>query len=164
MTRELDALAKTLPSGRPLMGLDLGTRTIGVAISDLTCQIASPLETIARSKFRADARALLTIAGSENAAALVLGLPLHMDGSEGKRAQSTRAFARNLARLTPLPIVFWDERLSTAAVERMLIGADRSRAKRAKDVDKLAATYILQGVLDYLAQRRRSLSSSPAGE
>jgi putative Holliday junction resolvase len=102
-------------------------------------------------KFSADARTILAIAESEKVAAIVLGLPLLMNGEEGRRAQSTRAFARSLARLTPLPIVFWDERLSTAAVERMLIGADRSRAKRARDVDKLAATYILQAALDYLA-------------
>ncbi len=162
MNVELETLANALPAGRPLLGLDLGTRTIGVAISDLTRQVASPLKTIARSKFSADARELLTIAGVENAAAFVVGLPLLMDGSEGKRAQSTRAFARNLSRLTPIPIVFWDERLSTAAVERMLIAADRSRAKRAKEVDKLAATFILQGALDYLAQRRPSTHSGHA--
>ncbi len=140
-----------LPPQAPVIGLDLGTKTIGVAISDITRRIASPVETIARKKFTEDARRLLAIAAERKAGLFVLGLPLNMDGSEGPRAQSTRAFARNLARLTPLPIVFWDERLSTAAVERMLIGADTSRARRAEVVDKLAAAYILQSALDSLA-------------
>jgi putative Holliday junction resolvase len=149
--RRLEEVAHAFPRKAPLLGLDLGTRTVGIAISDVTRRVASPLKTIARTRFSADARTILAIAESEKVAAIVLGLPLLMNGEEGRRAQSTRAFARSLARLTPLPIVFWDERLSTAAVERMLIGADRSRAKRARDVDKLAATYILQAALDYLA-------------
>ena len=153
-TGHLDALAGKLPPNAPLLGLDLGARTIGVAISDTTRRIASPLKTISRKKFSADAREILAIAEPERTAAIILGLPLLMNGEEGPRAQSTRAFARNLARLTPLPIVFWDERFSTAAVERMLIDADRSRASRSRDVDKLAATYILQGALDYLADRQ----------
>lgn len=150
----LDDLAQKLPRNAPLLGLDLGARTIGVAISDLTRRVASPLKTVARTNFSADAREILAIAEPEKAAAIVMGLPLLMNGEEGARAQSTRAFARNLARLTTIPIVFWDERLSTAAVERMLIAADRSRAKRARDVDKLAAAYILQGALDYLDRQR----------
>jgi putative pre-16S rRNA nuclease len=139
-----------LPPNAPVIGLDLGSKTIGVAISDITLQIASPIETIARKKFTADAKRLLAIAAERQAGLFVLGLPLNMDGSEGPRAQSTRAFARNLGRLTQLPIVFWDERLTTAAVERMLIDADTSRARRAEIVDKLAATYILQSALDSL--------------
>ena len=132
------------------MGLDLGTTTIGVATSDLTRQIATPVTTINRTKFTPDAAELLAIAARENVGVIVLGLPINMDGSEGPRAQATRAFARNLARLTSLAIVFWDERLSTAAVERMLIQADASRAKRGKVIDKLAAAYILQAALDAL--------------
>lgn len=144
-----DAVA-CLPAQAPLLGLDLGSKTIGVAVSDITRRIASPVETIARRKFTEDARRLLAIAGDRRAGLIVLGLPLNMDGSEGPRAQSTRAFARNLGKLTPLPILFWDERLSTAAVERMLIDADASRARRAQIVDKLAAAYILQSALDSL--------------
>src|SRR5205823_9654089 len=137
-----------LPPRIPLLGLDLGTKTIGVAISDITRRIASPLETIHRRKFSEDAKRLMELAAREKAGLIVLGLPLNMDGSEGPRAQSTRAFARNLAKLTSLPIAFWDERLSTAAIQRMLIGADTSRARRAEIVDKLAAAYILQAALD----------------
>ena len=141
---------ETVPAGMRLMGLDLGTKTIGVATSDMTRQIATPVETIARKKFTADAERLLVIAARENIGLIVLGLPVNMDGSEGPRAQSTRAFARNLSRLTPIPIAYWDERLSTAAVERMLIQADASRAKRDSVVDKLAAAWILQSALDSL--------------
>jgi putative Holliday junction resolvase len=147
----IEDLAKTLKPGDRLMGLDLGSKTIGVAVSDLTRQIASPLTTIRRSKFSADAAALLGLAAGEKIVAFILGLPVNMDGSEGPRAQSTRAFARNLAKLSPLPLVFWDERLSTSAVERMLIASNRSRARRAEIVDKLAAAYILQSALDRLA-------------
>jgi putative Holliday junction resolvase len=134
----------------PVIGLDLGSKTIGVAISDMTRRIASPLETITRKKFTEDARRLLAIAEARQAGLFVLGLPLNMDGSEGPRAQSTRAFARNLGKLSPLPIIFWDERLTTAAVERMLIDADTSRTRRAEIVDKLAAAYLLQSALDSL--------------
>ena len=141
-----------LPPHAPLIGLDLGSKTIGVAISDITRRIASPVETVARKKFTQDAERLLAIAADRKAGLFLLGLPLNMDGSEGPRAQSTRAFARNLGKLTPLPIVFWDERLSTAAVERMLIGADTSRARRSEVVDKLAAAYILQSALDSLSR------------
>lgn len=148
----LEDLGERLKPGQRLMGLDLGTKTIGIAISDVTRQIATPFETIRRSKFSADASNLLALAARENVGAFILGLPINMDGSEGPRAQSTRAFARNLAKLSPLPVIFWDERLSTAAVERMLIDSDRSRAKRRRIVDKLAAAYILQGALDRLAR------------
>ena len=146
----LAAAVAALPPRSRLMGLDLGTKTIGVATSDLTRRIATPVETIARRKFTADAARLLELAARENIGLIVLGLPINMDGSEGPRAQSTRSFARNLAKLTPIPIVFWDERLSSAAVERMLIQADASRVKRGEVVDKLAAAWILQGALDSL--------------
>ena len=141
---------ETVTTGMRLMALDLGSKTIGVATSDLTRQIATPVETVERKKFTADAARLLDLAARENIGLFVLGLPVNMDGSEGPRAQSTRAFARNLSRLTPIPIAFWDERLSTAAVQRMLIAADASRAKRASVVDKLAAAWILQAALDSL--------------
>lgn len=154
-THPLEALAAQLAPGQRLMGLDLGTKTIGLALSDVSLTIASPLETIRRTKFREDAAALVALAGRHRVGGLVLGLPVNMDGSEGPRAQATRAFARNLAGLTPLPLAFWDERLSTAAVERMLIEANRSRARRAELVDKMAAAYILQGALDRLAMRGR---------
>jgi len=130
------------------MGLDLGTKTIGVATSDLTRQIATPRLTIARKKFTEDAKALLELATAENIGLFVLGLPLNMDGTEGPRAQSTRAFQRNLAKVTDIPMVYWDERLSTVAVTRTMLEADLSRAKRAENVDKLAAAYILQSFLD----------------
>ena len=141
---------ESLPPTGQLLGLDLGTKTIGVAVSDGMRYTATPLETIARTKFTADAARLLELIADNGAVAFVLGLPLNMDGSEGPRAQSTRAFARNLAQKTDLPILFWDERLSTSAVTRMLIEADTRRDKRAEVVDKLAASYILQGFLDRL--------------
>jgi putative holliday junction resolvase len=146
----LQSALEKLPANSRLMGLDLGTTTIGIATSDLTRQIATPVTTIARKKFTPDAMALLGIAARENVGVVVLGLPINMDGTEGPRAQATRAFARNLAKLTDLAIVYWDERLSTAAVERMLIQANTSRAKRGKVIDKLAAAYILQSALDAL--------------
>ncbi|MBM3521144.1 MAG: Holliday junction resolvase RuvX [Alphaproteobacteria bacterium] len=139
-----------LPAGARLMGLDLGSKTIGVAVSDATRTIASPVETIARRKFTADVTRLIELAGKNGVGLIVIGLPVNMDGSEGPRAQSTRAFVRNLAHFTPLPVVFWDERLSTAAVERMMIEAYASRARRAAAVDKLAAAWILQAALDSL--------------
>jgi putative Holliday junction resolvase len=148
----VDDLAAALPARGALMGLDLGTKTIGLAISDPGRRIASPLKTIARTKFKGDAAALLKEAATHAVAGLAVGLPLNMDGSEGPRAQATRAFARNLATLTDLPILFWDERLSTAAVTRTLIEADASRKRRGEVVDKMAAAYILQGLLDRLAR------------
>jgi putative holliday junction resolvase len=144
-----DAIA-SIPPDKRLMGLDLGSKTIGVATSDRTRMIATPIETIARKKFTADAERLLTIIAAENIGLIVLGLPVNMDGTEGPRCQSTRAFARNFAKLSAIPIVYWDERLSTAAVERMLIQADASRARRAEVIDKLAAAWILQAALDSL--------------
>ena len=146
----LEALADVPPRGA-LMGLDLGTKTIGVACSDPDRKLATGVETIARTKFKADAERLLALSAERNAVAFVLGLPVNMNGSEGPRAQSVRAFAGNLARLTDLPIALWDERLSTAAVERELIAADVSRAKRAAVIDQHAAAFILQGALDRLA-------------
>ena len=140
-----------LPPG-PLFGLDLGEKTIGVASSDATRFIASPLELIRKTKFTEDAERLFALMEHRKATGLVIGLPVNMDGSEGPRAQSTRAFARNLARLTELPIALWDERLSTAAVERELIAADVSRRKRALVIDQHAAAFILEGALDRLAR------------
>jgi putative Holliday junction resolvase len=148
------AFAAALPRQRGLLGLDLGTRTIGVALSDRLLTAATPVETIRRTKFTADAARLLALAARHEAGGLVLGLPRNMDGSEGPRAQSTRAFARNLEALTPLPITFWDERLSTVAAERALIAADTSRKRRAEVIDAVAAGYILQGLLDRLAYLR----------
>ncbi len=137
-----------LTPGQRLMGLDLGTKTIGIATSDLTRQIATPRETIARSKFKADVARVLEIGAAENIGLYVIGLPLNMDGTEGPRAQSTRSFQRNFTQQTGKAMVFWDERLSTAAVTRTMLEADLSRAKRARHVDKLAAAYILQGMLE----------------
>jgi putative Holliday junction resolvase len=147
--------APLLPARGSLIGLDLGTKTIGVASSDPDRRVAAPVETIARTRFQLDAARILELAGERKAAGLVLGLPINMDGSEGPRAQSTRAFARNLAQLTALPIALWDERLSTAAVERALIAADASRAKRKAVIDQHAAVFILQGALDRLAHAQR---------
>lgn len=141
-----------LPATGKLLGLDLGTRTIGVAISDALRFTATPLETIQRTKFTADAARLEELVRANRVVGIVLGLPLNMNGSEGPRAQSTRAFARNLAQKIAIPITFWDERLSTSAVERMMIEADLRRDRRAQIVDKLAASYILQGALDRLRQ------------
>jgi len=146
----LQDFLSVLPKNTRLIGLDLGTKTIGLALSDLGRGIASPMETIRRKKFTQDAEQLLTICGKQEVGGLVMGLPLNMDGSEGPRAQATRAFVRNLAPKTDLPITYWDERLSTAAVTRTLLEADSSRAKRADVVDKMAAAYILQGFLDRL--------------
>jgi putative holliday junction resolvase len=142
----LDGLAE---KGK-LMGLDLGTKTIGVAISDALRMTASPVETIKRIKFTQDAERLATLIADNNVTGIVIGLPLNMDGSEGPRVQSTRAFVRNLKQKIDLPMVFWDERLSTMAVTRTMIEADLSRARQAEVVDKLAASYILQGALDRL--------------
>ncbi|MBL4813435.1 MAG: Holliday junction resolvase RuvX [Rhodobacteraceae bacterium] len=139
-----------------LAGLDLGTVTIGVALSDPLRSVASPHETIRRKKFGLDAARLLAIAKDRSLGGFVLGLPLNMDGSEGPRAQSTRAFARNLSRLTELPITYWDERLSTVAAERALLEADTSRKRRAEVIDHVAAGYILQGFLDRLSYMGRS--------
>jgi RNAse H-fold protein YqgF len=141
------AFAAALPPAGALIGLDLGDKTIGVATSDPLRGFASPLETLKKGKFSADAAALRAHAEARGAVGFVLGLPLNMDGSEGPRAQSTRAFARNLARALALPVLLWDERLSTAAVERAMIAADFSRKRRAERVDRAAAAYILEGAL-----------------
>jgi putative Holliday junction resolvase len=155
----IDAAA-LLPARGALVGLDLGTKTIGVAASDPDRRVAAPVETIARKRFGTDAERISALAAERRAVGYVLGLPVNMDGTEGPRAQATRAFARNLARLTDLPIALWDERLSTAAVERALIAADASRAKRKAVIDQHAATYILQGALDRLS----NYSSPPVHE
>jgi putative pre-16S rRNA nuclease len=144
--------AQHWPPRGALLGLDLGTKTIGVATSDADRKLATAVETIARKTFSADAQRLLDLARERRCTGFVLGLPLNMSGSEGPRAQSVRAFARNFARLTDLPIALWDERLSTAAVERELIAADVSRSKRAAVIDQHAAIFILQGALDRLAR------------
>ena len=144
-------LDAALAPGRRLLGLDLGTKTIGLAVSDSERRVASPLETLARRKFTADAARLLALVDAEDVGGLVIGLPVEMDGTEGPRCQSTRQFAANLLGRRDLPIAFWDERLSTAAVERLLVDeADMSRRRRAQVVDKMAAAYILQGALDAL--------------
>ncbi|WP_407154563.1 Holliday junction resolvase RuvX [Bradyrhizobium sp. STM 3557] len=147
-------IAAHWPDRGALIGLDLGTKTIGVAASDPDRRLATGVETIQRKAFKADAARLLALAAERKATGFVLGLPINMDGSEGPRAQSTRAFARNLSKLTDLPIGLWDERLSTAAVERELIGMDVSRARRAEVIDEHAAIFILQGALDRLGRLR----------
>ena len=154
-----EEFARALPAGARLLGLDVGTKTVGLALSDVTRTIASGLATLARAKFSADARRLLEIAQEHGVGGLVIGLPISLDGSEGPRAQATRAFARGLARLTAIPILYWDERLSTAAAERTLLEADMSRRRRAQVIDKVAATLILQGALN----RLKLLTSARAG-
>jgi putative Holliday junction resolvase len=144
----------SLPKGRPVLGLDLGTKTIGLALSDRLLTIATPQKTLKRVKFTDDAAALLAFAAEREVCGLVLGLPVNMDGSEGPRAQSTRAFARNLERVTPLPISYWDERLSSVAAERALLLADTSRKRRDELIDHVAAGFILQGALDRMRHLR----------
>ena len=151
ITDDIQTFLGALPDHRPVAGLDFGSHTIGVAVSDGYRRVASPLETIRRKKFKADSEALLALCTGREVAGLILGLPLNMDGSEGPRCQSTRAFARNLEGVTVLPITFWDERLSTVAAERALLEADTSRRRRAEVIDHVAASFILQGALDRLA-------------
>jgi putative Holliday junction resolvase len=151
---DIAAFAGALPHGRAIMGLDLGTKTIGVALSDRLWSVASPHETVKRVKFTEDAARLMAIAAGREVGGIILGLPRNMDGSEGPRAQSTRAFARNLARLTELPIGYWDERLSTVAADRALLEADATRKRRMQVIDNIAAAYILQGVLDRMGHMR----------
>jgi putative pre-16S rRNA nuclease len=146
----IEDLPAKLAAEARLLGLDVGTKTIGMALSDVTRSIATPYDTIRRTKFTADAKAIRDVIERNQVGSVVIGLPLNLDGSEGPRAQSTRAFARNLATHVAVPMVFWDERLSTAAVERHLIEADASRKRRAEVVDRMAAAYILQGALDRL--------------
>jgi len=147
----IEDLAPSLPAKARLIGVDLGAKTIGLAISDVERRLASPLKTLPRGAFARDAEALTAIFAEFDIAGVVLGLPLDLSGRDSPRAQSTRAFARNLAKRTTLPMVFWDERFSTAVVTRSLIANDVSRARRAQVVDKMAAAYILQGALDRLA-------------
>jgi putative holliday junction resolvase len=152
----IEAFAALLPPNRAIAGLDLGDKTIGVAISDLRRSVATPTEVIRREKFTLDAARLLALLTDRKVCAILLGLPLNMDGSEGPRVQATRAFARNLERLTDLPVGFWDERLSTVAAERALLEADTSRKRRKEVIDQVAAGYILQGALDRLAHLGRT--------
>ncbi|NEK24349.1 Holliday junction resolvase RuvX [Sulfitobacter sp. JBTF-M27] len=151
---DMAEFAAAVPPMRALIGLDLGEKTIGVAVTDNFLSVATPLETIKRKKFGVDAARLNEIIQDRQIGGLVLGLPRNMDGSEGPRCQSTRAFARNFDRLTPMPITFWDERLSTVAAERALLEADTTRKRRAEVIDHVAAGYILQGVLDRLRVMR----------
>jgi putative Holliday junction resolvase len=156
---DITELRALVPAGSLVAGLDLGTKTIGIAVSDLGLRLATPRKLIRRSKFAADAEALLAILSAERCGAIVIGMPLNMDGSEGPRAQSTRAFIRNYLRLDSRPIVFWDERLSTVAAERSMIEADVSRKKRADRIDSAAAAFILQGALDRLSSIRSAEAS-----
>ncbi len=148
---DIDQLAEIIKPGQRLIGLDLGSKTIGIAVSDPRLSVSSARTTIRRSKFAKDANVLVKLAKEEEAAAFVLGLPLNMDGSEGPRVQSTRAFARNLSQITNIPVLYWDERLTTVAAERSMLEADLSRRKRAAKVDQVAASLILQGFLDRLS-------------
>lgn len=152
----LEDFAVALPAQRAIAGLDLGTKTIGVAVSDRLMSVATPLETVRRSKYTADAARLEQIFKAREIGGIVLGLPFNMDGSEGPRCQSTRAFARNFARQSDLPIAYWDERLSTVAAERALLEADTSRKRRSEVIDHVAASYILQGLLDRLHNMRKT--------
>lgn len=147
---ELDKLANHLKPGQTLAGLDLGTKTIGIAISDLGLSFANPRDVLKRRKFTKDAQALMEIFATENVGAAIIGLPSNMDGSKGPRVQSTRAFVGNMVKLTDVPFIYWDERLSTVAAERALIDMDVSRKKRAERIDSAAASFILQGALDRL--------------
>jgi putative Holliday junction resolvase len=150
ITATMEDFSAAAPRGRAILGLDLGTKTIGVAVSDRLWSVATPVLTIRRGKFTEDATALAKLVADRQAGGMILGLPRNMDGSEGPRAQSTRAFARNLCRVVDLPVGFWDERLSTVAAERALLEADTSRARRAELIDHVAAGFILQGALDRL--------------
>lgn len=155
ITDDTEAFVAALPPFSALMGLDLGEKTIGVAVSDTYRSVASPLETIRRKKFGIDAERLQGLVSDRSVGGLVLGLPRNMDGSEGPRCQSTRAFARNFSRLWDGPITFWDERLSTVAAEKALLEADTTRKRRAEVIDHVAAGYILQGLLDRMAVMSR---------
>ncbi|MDA7946247.1 MAG: Holliday junction resolvase RuvX [Hyphomicrobiaceae bacterium] len=146
----LEDLAELVPAGTRLLGLDLGTKTIGLALSDTSLSVATPHDTIQRKKFTKDVNLLMEHIEKHDVSALIIGLPLNLDGTEGPRSQATRAFVRNLAQHTDLPVVYWDERLSTVAAERTLLEADTSRKRRAEVIDKMAAAFILQGALDRL--------------
>ncbi len=153
---DVAAFLAALPQNRAICGLDLGDKTIGFAVSDLRRQVATPVTVIRRVKFTEDAARLLALVAERQLAGIVLGLPLNMDGSEGPRVQSTRAFARNLVKLSDLPITYWDERLSTVAAERALLEADTSRKRRSEVIDQVAAGYILQGALDRMGYMARA--------
>ncbi|CAN7431928.1 Holliday junction resolvase RuvX [Pararhizobium sp. LjRoot235] len=159
----IDELASTLLPGQAIGGLDLGTKTIGISVSDLGRRFATPREVIKRVKFGIDAKALLAMAAKEKIAAFVIGLPINMDGSEGPRAQATMAFVRNMAQKTDIPFIYWDERLSTVAAERVLIEMDVSRKKRADRIDSAAASFILQGALDRLTSLAKDATPDSAG-
>lgn len=154
---ELEAFVRALAPGTRLFGLDVGTKTVGLALSDVTLMIASGFSTLARGKFKADAEELIQLAARHGVGGFVIGMPVNLDGTQGPRAQATRGFARNFSRMTPLPILLWDERLSTQEAERMLIAADASRRRRAEVIDKVAATLILQGALDRMQPIRDAL-------
>lgn len=155
----IEELRQAVPAGRPIAGLDLGTETIGVAVSDIGWRLANPRPVIRRKKFTLDAEALLLLLQKDSVGGIVIGLPVNMDGSEGPRAQATRAFVYNMGQKTEIPFAFWDERLSTVAAERVLIDMHVSRKKRAERIDSAAASFILQGALDRLASLSR-LSSA----
>jgi putative Holliday junction resolvase len=157
--RNPSELSSLLKPNQRLLGLDVGSKTIGLALSDVSRTIATPLDTLKRKKFGEDAQRLLALVAEHDVGALVIGLPINMDGSEGPRCQSVRQFAANLLKLSDLPICFWDERLSTVVAERALIEADMSRRKRADTVDKIAAAYILQGLMDNLATAARAAAT-----
>lgn len=159
----IEELAFTLLPGQAVCGLDLGTKTIGISVSDLGRRFSTPREVVRRVKFGIDAAALVAIADKERIAAFIIGLPINMDGSEGPRAQATRAFVRNMGEKTAIPFVFWDERLSTVAAERALIEMDVSRKKRADRIDSAAASFILQGALDRLASLARETGAKETG-
>ncbi len=152
MIVEIDEIKSHMQPSQRLLGLDLGSKTIGIALSDILCRIATPMETIKRSKFTRDAERLISIISAQNVGGIILGLPLNMDGSEGPRCQSTRQFAANISGKIDIAIALWDERLSTVAVTRTLLEADTSRKRRGQLVDKMAAGYILQGALDKLSR------------
>ena len=158
---EITDLVPLLGDGKPLAGIDLGTKTIGLAVSDARLSFAHPRQVIIRKKFTLDAQQLLQLLEREGAIALIVGLPVNMDGSEGPRAQATRAFMRNLGQKTDLPFVYWDERLSTVAAERALLEMDVSRRKRDERIDSAAAAFILQGALDRLRALRAQSSTTP---
>jgi putative holliday junction resolvase len=160
---DIDAFQLRLSRGARLIGIDVGTKTLGLALSDVNRSVASGLETIRRTKFKADAARLLAIAAEHKVGGLVIGWPLNLDGTIGPRAQATRAFQRNLAALTDLPMLFWDERLSTQAAERTLIESDASRRRRAEVIDKMAATIILQTALDRMRPRRNLAETEEEG-
>ncbi|TCV72515.1 Holliday junction resolvase RuvX [Neorhizobium sp. S3-V5DH] len=158
----IEELAEALEPAQAIAGIDLGTKTIGLAMSDIGRRFASPRPVIRRVKFTKDAELMLNFAEKEKVAAFIIGLPVNMDGSSGPRVQATRAFVRSMGEKTPIPFVFWDERLSTVAAERALLEMDVSRAKRAERIDSAAASFILQGALDRLSSLRREISSRDA--